>query len=525
MTLTTRLLGLAFASADTLVEVDPQGVVAFAIGAGAVAGEDAGATWTGRPLLDLLHDGSAILASVQDMKPGVRIAPTPILVAAGPDRVRRASFRAFVLPQMAPAVSCAIAYEGPAFATADLETRPLMQPDEFLNDAGRVLNDNPDLALSFLDIKGLEAVGEDIAGRLNRRIEATLQSAAVQGSGAAQLTNVRFALLRPTNDRRDIAAEIVEAGRAEGLSLGAEAFNSPVPPGSDSLCVLRAMRFAIEGCLKGDGLANPQIAFADSLKRTFREAETFRSVVQSREFQVHYQPIVHLDSRAVHHFEALARFNANSGPAEAIRMAEELDLIESFDLAVAEKVLKRMRQPGAGLLKMAINVSGASLGDDTYVEQLLRMTAGAPDERRRLIVEVTETSAVADIEAANRRLANLREAGIKVCIDDFGAGAAAFDYLRKLAVDAVKIDGAIVKDILTEERSKTLLHTIVEMCHSMKLETIGEMIETDAVAAELKSAGVDYGQGWLFGRAEAEPRTQLAAPTMVRRRGTVEAWG
>ena len=525
MTLTTRLLGLAFASADTLVEVDPGGTVSFAIGAGAVAGEDAGATWTGRSLADLLHDGSATLAALKAVKPGVRIPAASSLVKAGPDRVRRAAFRAFVLPQMAPAVSCAISYEGPAFALADLETRPLAQADAFLADAGRVLDANADLALSFLDIKGLDDVGGDVADRLNRRIEATLQSAAVPGSSAAQLTGDRFALLRPANDRRDIAAEIMEAGRAEGLSLGAEAFSSPVPPGSDSLCVLRAMRFAIEGCLKGDGLANPQIAFADSLKRTFRDAETFRSVVKSREFQVHYQPIVHLGSRAVHHFEALARFNPNTGPADAIRMAEELELIESFDLAVAEKVLKRMRQPGAGLLKMAINVSGASLGDDAYVEQLLRMTAGAPEERRRLIVEVTETSAVADIEAANRRLSALREAGIKVCIDDFGAGAAAFDYLRKLAVDAVKVDGAIVRDILTEERSKTLLHSIVKMCRSMKLETIGEMIETEAVAAELKSAGVDYGQGWLFGRAEAEPRVQLSAPPAARRRGTVEAWG
>ncbi|WP_219924765.1 EAL domain-containing protein, partial [Halomonas sp. ND22Bw] len=137
------------------------------------------------------------------------------------------------------------------------------------------------------------------------------------------------------------------------------------------------------------------------------------------------------------------------------------------------------------------------------------MTAGAPDERRRLIVEVTETSAVADIEAANRRLTHLREAGIKVCIDDFGAGAAAFDYLRKLAVDAVKIDGDLVGG-LGDPMTQGLIRGFVDLCRSMKLETIAEMIETDAVAAELKSAGVDYGQGWLFGRAEAEPRTQLS---------------
>jgi EAL domain-containing protein (putative c-di-GMP-specific phosphodiesterase class I) len=285
------------------------------------------------------------------------------------------------------------------------------------------------------------------------------------------------------------------------------------------------MRFAIEGCLKDGGLANPQIAFADSLKRTFRDAETFRSLVKSREFQVHYQPIVHLDSRAVHHFEALARFNANSGPGEAIRMAEELALIESFDLAVAEKVLKRMRQPGAGLLKMAVNVSGGSLGDDAYVENLLYMTSGAAAERKRLIVEVTETAAVADLDAANRRIGALREAGIKVCIDDFGAGAACYDYIRKLSVDAVKIDGRLVRDIETDERSRTLLHSIVELCQSLKLEIIAEMIETDSLAKALQALGVQYGQGWLFGRAEAEPRTQLASAAPIRRRGAVEAWG
>jgi EAL domain-containing protein (putative c-di-GMP-specific phosphodiesterase class I) len=153
------------------------------------------------------------------------------------------------------------------------------------------------------------------------------------------------------------------------------------------------------------------------------------------------------------------------------------------------------------------------------------MTAGSPAERKRLIVEVTETSALADIEAANRRLAALRETGIKVCIDDFGSGAASYDYLRKLTVDAVKIDGSLVRDLETDELGRDLLRNIVELCRSMKLETIAEMIETEGVVTELKALGVEYGQGWLFGRAEAEPRTQLASAAPVRRRGAVEAWG
>lgn len=524
MPMTARLLGLAFASADALVEVDPGGAVAFAIGAGAGSGQDAGA-WSGRPLLDILHNGEAALSSLIATGAGVRTEPMGVLLNAGPGRLRRATLRAFVLPQLAPAISCAITYSGPAFAKEDLDAAPLTDAEGFLLTAGAALEKTPALSLAFLDVRGLEDLAGDVAERMQRRIEATLQSSAAQGSLAAQLTPERYTLLRPTSDRRDLAAEIEEAGRAEGLSLAATSVASEVPQGADTLCVLRAMRFAIEGCLKDGGLANPQTTFADALKRTFRDAETFRSVVRTREFQVHYQPIVRLDSRAVHHFEALARFGAGAGPGEAIRMAEELALIESFDLAVAEKVLKRMRQPGAGLLKMAVNVSGGSLGDDAYVENLLRMTAGAAEDRRRLIVEVTETAALADLEAADRRLGALREAGIKVCIDDFGAGAASYDYLRKLSVDAVKIDGSLVRDLETDERARTFLTSIVELCQSLKLEIIAEMIETEGLAKALQGLGVQYGQGWLFGRPEAEPRTQLASAAPVRRRGAVEAWG
>ena len=525
MSLTTRLLGLAFASADALVELNAKGDVVFAMGAAAVLGQDAGATWKNRPFIDVLHDGSSAMAAIRHTRPGARSAQMDILISAEPGQVRRAFLRAFVLPELAPAISCAITYDGPAFPIADLQPPALLDVQAFLADAGRIVAETPGLSLAFLDIQGVEGLSGDAAERVHHRIQATLQSAAAQGSSAAKITAERFALLRPADDQRDLAAEIIEAGRTEGVALNAEAYASPVPEQSDNLCVLRAMRFAIEGCLKDGGLANPQVAFSESLKRTLRDAELFRNLVKARAFQLHYQPIVDLSTRAVHHFEALARFSPNNSPADAIRMAEELDLIESFDLAVAEKVLKRMRRPGAGLLKMAINVSGASLGSDAYVEQLLHMTSGAPEERSRLIVEVTETAALADIEAANRRIAALRAANIKVCIDDFGAGSAVFDYLRNLSVDAVKIDGSLVRDIDTDNRARTMLRSVTELCQSLNLETIAEMIETEAVATQLKALGVTYGQGWLFGRAEAEPRTNLSGVTAVRRRGAVEAWG
>ena len=524
MSLTVRLLGLAFASADALIEIDAQGVVAFAMGAGAVGGQDAGALWTGKPFADIFHEGASALATIRKTGSGVRTEAIAVLVKAGPDRVRRASIRAFALPQLAPALSCAMSYEGPAFQAADLEAAPLVDADTFMADAARVLETDPAISLAFVDVRGLGDLSGDVSARMNRRIEATLQSTSVSGSAAAQLTQERFAILRAADDGRDIAAEIIEAARAEGLTLAAQSFESPVPQGSDKLCILRAMRFAIEGCLK-DNSAQPELSFADSLSRTLKDADRFRGIVRDREFALFYQPIVDLKTRAVHHFEALARFGQAGGPAPAIRMAEELALIESFDLAVAEKIVYRLRQPGSGLLKIAINVSGASLANDAYVAALLKMTAPEPDNRKRLIIEVTETAALADIAAANRRLGALRDAGIKVCIDDFGAGSAAFDYLRGLSVDAVKIDGAFVRGIDSDARTRTLIGHLVELCGSLGMTTIAEMIETEDAARAVQDLGVDYGQGWLFGRAEAEPVTTGPVAARARRQGVVEAWG
>ncbi|MDQ8029487.1 MAG: EAL domain-containing protein, partial [Brevundimonas sp.] len=204
-------------------------------------------------------------------------------------------------------------------------------------------------------------------------------------------------------------------------------------------------------------------------------------------------------------------------------MAEELGLIEDFDLAVAEKAVSQLRKPGFGLVKAAINVSGVSLSNDHYVEGLLRMTAGNPEIRKRLMVEITETAAVSDLEGANRRLQALREADIKVCLDDYGVGAASLTYLRKLQVDLLKMDGVFAREIETDPKMKTLATHLLELCRELKIQTVAEMIETEAQADIMKALGVDYGQGWLFGRPTETP--VLAAPVSSRRKGEVVGWG
>jgi EAL domain-containing protein (putative c-di-GMP-specific phosphodiesterase class I) len=139
------------------------------------------------------------------------------------------------------------------------------------------------------------------------------------------------------------------------------------------------------------------------------------------------------------------------------------------------------------------------------------------------MVEITETTGVTDLDAANRRLAALREAGIKVCLDDYGVGAASMNYLRKLSVDVVKLDGSFVRDIESDPKVRPLAAHLMESCREMKIATVAEMIETEGQAAAMKALGVEFGQGWLYGRPTETP--VMAAPVAaVRRKGEVVGW-
>ena len=524
-----RLLGLAFASADILLELDPDGEIAFVVGSAPAPDCPSPETWQGRRLTDFLGKASrsAFAAAIQGLADGARTGLVDILLLCDETRVRRARIRAFRLPELAPALSCAIIFEGGAFPL-ELPSAPrLLEGEEFLDRARESLEraaESSTIAVAFVDVPGLATADGEGGRRAGVRIEAALQAASIDGSSAARLAPERFALLRRAEDGRDVALEVCEAAAAEGLDVSPLSAQSLIPRGADVVSTLKALRFTIEGCLRAGVLDHPERVFSRTLEATLRDADQFRVAVKARQFALHYQPIVDLGSGAIHHFEALARFGPES-PARAISMAEDLGLIEDFDLAVLEKALHKGRQSGNGLIKLAVNVSAASLATDTYVNALLRLTAGDPLERRRLMIEVTETAAMQDVDAVDRRLRALRAAGVKACIDDFGVGCAGFDYLRGLSVDAVKIDGSFIRDLDTDPRARTLLRHLVELCGSLKLTTVAEMIETDAVADVVRALGVDQGQGWLFGKPMPEPQaTPVPVSLPARRSGPVTSW-
>ncbi|MBJ7447879.1 MAG: EAL domain-containing protein [Brevundimonas sp.] len=530
MSFQSRLLGLAFAAADVLVEVDGDTKVTLALGAGVTAGADPGRLWSGKRFTDILSATSRqpVAKALHALQSGGRTSELQIVVTGNDGMVRRARFRAFSLPELAPALSCSLTWDGEAFSEAEAPPKEMLTSEGLVDHTRQIMADDPtaDMSFSFVEVSGLDRNNAEHS-RATAHIQSVLQASSVDGGSAAQLSEKRFAVIRLTGDKTDLAAEIRQAALDEGVELMVRSTEATLAGGTSPGMALRALRMALEDCLKDDGIDAAGSGFSERLKSTMREADAFNTVVETRDFSLHYQPIVDLKSGAVHHFEALSRFRTG-GPAATIKMAEEMALIQAFDLAVAEKALAQMQRSGFGLIKVAINVSGASLASDSYIQGLLGLTASKPDLRKRLMVEVTETAALADLEAADRRLKALKKAGIHICLDDFGVGAASFDYLSRLPLDTVKIDGSFVQNVCETERAQKLISHLVDLCTDLKISTVAEMIETEAQATKLRTMGVTYGQGWLFGKATAEPVLRLpsaSGPVAARRQGEVVGWG
>ena len=161
-------------------------------------------------------------------------------------------------------------------------------------------------------------------------------------------------------------------------------------------------------------------------------------------------------------------------------------------------------------ISVAVNMSGLSVQSPDFCARLfalleeMRAVVGPP-EQGRLLVELTETAEIDDLGAATGALARLRAMGVGLCLDDFGAGAAAFRYLQQFRVDYVKIDGSFVQAAQQGGRERAMVASMVELAANAGAQTVAEMIETEEQAALMRELGVDQGQGWLFGRPGGLP--------------------
>ncbi|RXF69589.1 bifunctional diguanylate cyclase/phosphodiesterase [Hansschlegelia zhihuaiae] len=226
-------------------------------------------------------------------------------------------------------------------------------------------------------------------------------------------------------------------------------------------------------------------------------AEDLVSALNERRMRLAFQPVLRAGSGETCWSEALARVVSADGTVVSggplARAAEEVGLIHMLDRRVLDLAVAHLAERPDE--RVAVNVSAATTADDAWTEALLAWLSLRPDVAERLMVEITETAAIADLGVTGRFVRTLRGWGVKVAIDDFGTGHTSFKALRELGVDIVKIDGSFVRDVETSPESGAFVRALIALARELGLETVAEQVETRGAAELLTAWGATYLQG------------------------------
>jgi diguanylate cyclase (GGDEF)-like protein len=242
---------------------------------------------------------------------------------------------------------------------------------------------------------------------------------------------------------------------------------------------------------------------AQEMKRATQLEQALRNAIINDTVDVHFQPIVRLRDNRVVGFEALARWiDPDLGfvsPAVFVPLAEERGFIDTLSETLLRKAAEATLAWPRDLF-LSFNLSSVQLMDLRTSYNTLSILNSVGFDPRRLEMEITETAVMTSADTARRIIKELKDAGIRISLDDFGTGQSSLGRLRDFTFDKVKIDRAFVSAITTDRTSEHIIKAIITMCEGLDLEVVAEGIETEAEAQKLRELGCGMGQGYHFGR-------------------------
>ena len=356
-------------------------------------------------------------------------------------------------------------------------------------------------------------VAEQVVIAVSRELDRTLRASDVVG----RIAQEQFGVILngcPSADISVTAEKVLNAVQQASVmsdkgylpvtaSVGAVAFPESVRTAHEAMAkaalALEQARRSGNNCYNLYDLSAEQLS---ALRSNLAVTELVQTAMRQKRVCLHYQPIVDTKSHKPSYYECLIRIFDNEGnvlPAGSfLPIAEKMGLVRSIDRTVLELVLTELA--GDPDVKLAMNISALSTTDPSWLRLLTAQVKTRPELARRLLVEITETTVLQDIKETIRFVAALKEMGVQVALDDFGAGYTSFRHLQELNIDMVKIDGSFVKTLAERANSRLFVRTLQSFADGLGLKTVAEYVETEEIAEILADYGIGYLQGWHFGR-------------------------
>lgn len=251
-----------------------------------------------------------------------------------------------------------------------------------------------------------------------------------------------------------------------------------------------------------------------AFQRIHDERDLLRGL-EAQEFEMHYQPIIWLDSGKLAGFEALMRWRKSDGsfvsPGQFIPLAENTGLIVELGRFALETSMRDHRLfadafgnafPDDPAPFMSTNVSGLQLSNLDEIDRIGAIIHDSGIDLSQVKLEITETLMVENPDHAAEALRKLKALGISLAIDDFGTGYSSLSYLHMFPLDTLKIDQTFVNSMDETENSRRIVHSIVGLAQALEMKIVAEGIETEKQMMRLRELGCDFGQGYLFARPQ-----------------------
>lgn len=386
-------------------------------------------------------------------------------------------------------------------------------------------------AVLLLDLDHFKYVndiqGHGAGDELLRRLAVLLKERARDSDTVARLGGDEFALLLPYTQREEALAltrELMQAlGQEISLSNGARlSISASVgivlypehgTVASDLLAYADvAMYAAKEQGRNCSAVFTPEGDWKAEMRSKLLWDHRIRSALREERFVLLYQPILNMRSDRVSQYELLLRMVGDGDelipPGAFLGLAERSGLILEIDRWVVRRSIQMMaeqKQAGRELI-FEVNLSGKTLSDPDLFTILRDELSATGVNPANLVLEITETAAIGDIEQAQRFIAGMKALGCRFALDDVGTGFSSFYYLKELAVDYVKIDGSFVRNLINDAADQHVVKALVAVAKELGRETIAEFVDSEETLELLRSYGVDYAQGFWVGRPVPTPR-------------------